>query len=570
MGKLSLKEQIAQRRAMVRDQATKATVTKPLDAEWADGRGFSGKKEEVDILGRSSMLVDITRARTSGKLDLSFRSLPCLPYALFNLHLGMEPSFPTPPPRDPTEKEVKQPSFYECIDLVSLRARDNMIEEIQEEISYFVSLKVLDLNRNKLSKLPPSFSELQSLINLDLAHNQFTSVPAELASLTALASLDISNNPLTGLENIPASLSVLLVSHCQLTLASLAGLPSGLIQLDISNNALGASPLLSGILERLSQLKSLTAKSCDLDPDDFQGDGWWMTRLSTLELGGPQKEAWEIEAEQRVTRRRHPAATSSPKQDRSANDDSGKSPSEDANAAEISAAGQGGGSESHVLDVFFNASTLTLTLPSSRARPTPPAYIPANTLPYDVILRHGWTDDLKCLVVTGRNTNPLFTLPGDDGGMVVLDRVEQLTMIDCGLAESTRIQVAGVERHEGTFALIARLFPSVRSLDLSYNRLPTLAGIREVLLLRRDNADGKTGVCELKLKGCGVNNLDELVALLEEAGPEPAGSGLALRELDLSDNEIAKVRLFDLIGNRPRLKQNLLSRTFAFISSHSS
>ncbi|KZT52927.1 hypothetical protein CALCODRAFT_501684 [Calocera cornea HHB12733] len=145
MARLSVKEQIAQRRAMLREQPAKSTVNRPIDDEWGGGRGVSGKTEEVDILGRASMLVDITRAKTTGKLDLSFRELPCLPYALFNLHLGLEPSFPPPPPRDPTEKEVKQPSFYECVDLVSLRARDNMIEEIQGEISYFVSLKTLDV-----------------------------------------------------------------------------------------------------------------------------------------------------------------------------------------------------------------------------------------------------------------------------------------------------------------------------------------------------------------------------------------------------------------------------------------
>ncbi|KZT52928.1 hypothetical protein CALCODRAFT_67747 [Calocera cornea HHB12733] len=153
-------------------------------------------------------------------------------------------------------------------------------------------------------------------------------------------------------------------------------------------------------------------------------------------------------------------------------------------------------------------------------------------------MRHSWTNDLKRLVLTGRNANPLFTLPGNDAG-IVLDRVEELTMIDCGITESTRVQIDGMERQEGTFALIARLFPSMRILDLSYNQLPCLAGIREVLL-RRDNAERK-GVRELKLKGCGVNNLDELVAILEDSGAEPAGSDLALRELDLSDNEISKL-----------------------------
>jgi len=88
----------------------------------------------------------ILRCTHLGKLDLSFRSLQCLPYALFNLHLGTEPSFPPPPSPGSQEKEVKQPAFYECVDLVSLRARDNTIEELQDEISYFVSLKLIDVS----------------------------------------------------------------------------------------------------------------------------------------------------------------------------------------------------------------------------------------------------------------------------------------------------------------------------------------------------------------------------------------------------------------------------------------
>ncbi|EJU05058.1 L domain-like protein [Dacryopinax primogenitus] len=520
MSKMSVKDQIAQRRAVMRDQTTKSRVVKPMDEEWGDGSGLSGKKDEEDLLGRQSM------------------ELPCLPYALFNLHLAMEPSFPPPPPVDHTQKEVKQPAFYDCVDLVSLKARDNSIEGLQAELSYFVSLRLLDLNRNKLSKLPPTFVELINISNLDLAHNAFTSIPPELASLTALISLDMSYNPLTSLENIPKNVANLAVSHCQLTLASLRSLPAGTVQLDVSYNAFGASPLLSGVLEPFSKLNSLTAKSCDLDPNDFQGDGWWLTRLSTVELGGVVKEAWEIEAEQRGTRRRHP--TSSTSQDsRSANDVERKSTKEATSTSqEESGAAQTGATESHILDPFFDASKLSLIMPSSRSRPPPPAYIPTNTLPCDVILRHGWIDDLKRLVLSGRNADPLFTLPADNVH-AVFSTVEDLMMDDCGLAEISRVQVDSVQNEENTFAVIARLFPRLRSLDLSYNRLPSLQGIRQLLAQRGDAET--TGVRELRLKGCGVNNVDELVNLLEDGGVTPSKTNWALRELDLSDNEITKL-----------------------------
>ena len=93
-----------------------------------------------------------------GSVNLSSRSLPCLPSALFEIHLGITPirlnSVPTEPPMDSSshhatllESNAKRqtPAWFEAQDLLILKARSNDIVEIQPEIHLFGSLKVIDV-----------------------------------------------------------------------------------------------------------------------------------------------------------------------------------------------------------------------------------------------------------------------------------------------------------------------------------------------------------------------------------------------------------------------------------------
>jgi hypothetical protein len=98
-----------------------------------------------------------------GSLNLSARSLPCLPSALFDIHLGITPdplkSVPKEPPiasadiaSSRREVQRERPSWYEAQDLHILKAWNNDIIEIQHEISLFGSLKVVDVGQNLFSR----------------------------------------------------------------------------------------------------------------------------------------------------------------------------------------------------------------------------------------------------------------------------------------------------------------------------------------------------------------------------------------------------------------------------------
>lgn len=97
-----------------------------------------------------------------GAINLANRALPCLPSALFEIHLGITPEplklVPVEPPittatTDDLAASRRRngadngPSWYEAQDLEVLKAWSNEIVEIQPEISMFGSLKTIDVCR---------------------------------------------------------------------------------------------------------------------------------------------------------------------------------------------------------------------------------------------------------------------------------------------------------------------------------------------------------------------------------------------------------------------------------------
>lgn len=89
---------------------------------------------------------------------MSIRSLPCLPSALFEIHLGITPDPLKSVPSEPcigttadTPAKVSRsgrgdgPSWFDSQDLTVLKAWNNEIVEIQPEISLFGSLKTVDV-----------------------------------------------------------------------------------------------------------------------------------------------------------------------------------------------------------------------------------------------------------------------------------------------------------------------------------------------------------------------------------------------------------------------------------------
>jgi hypothetical protein len=91
-------------------------------------------------------------SRPEGSLNIASRGLPCIPSALFELHLSVTPdelaSVPDEPPlpEKPSRRGTSNSTtWYDQQDLTFLRARNNQIVEIQHEISLFGSLKTIDV-----------------------------------------------------------------------------------------------------------------------------------------------------------------------------------------------------------------------------------------------------------------------------------------------------------------------------------------------------------------------------------------------------------------------------------------
>ncbi|TFK82114.1 hypothetical protein K466DRAFT_648134 [Polyporus arcularius HHB13444] len=313
---LSIREQIALKRAEVKKVAKSPVVAKFEGLEDASPQAFSQSVEHVD-LGRWSIKETIERGRSSGAINLSSRDLPCIPSALFEIHLGITPeplkSAPVEPPIGSSGANARQtsnqngPSWYEAQDLEILKAWSNEIQEIQPEISMFGSLKIIDLRNNKLQTLPDTFADLTALTAVDLSHNQLSSLPVNFWTLPHLTTLNLSHNHLASLpfsapfrggstpldrtqdsrgdwfsqtitratEPLPR-LTNLDVSYNRLTAASIdhsiegPGLPALLSKFDLSGNPLGKCDSLFRALGRLERLRELHMLKADIGDDSFR------------------------------------------------------------------------------------------------------------------------------------------------------------------------------------------------------------------------------------------------------------------------------------------------------------
>ncbi|KAJ7837436.1 hypothetical protein B0H13DRAFT_181641 [Mycena leptocephala] len=303
---LSIKEAIAQKRAQAKKAQTSGGVS-PLDdlSSLADAIPNPPPPEDEDILGRPSLRDTIERAKSTGSINLSTRSLQCIPSALFDIHLGITPeplkSVPEEPPLPPAaetgpRRKRPGPAWFETQDLEILKAWGNDIVEIQPEIALFGSLKSIDLHINKIVSLPDQFADLAALTTLDLSHNAITSLPSHLFSLPALSNLNVSHNALTSLPfsapfdsssgkarstarvglfaaeitraSVPLpKLAVFDVSNNQLTAASIdLDIPKALVTLDLSSNPLeesGGSEACGKLFAALSKLAKLKVLRCE-------------------------------------------------------------------------------------------------------------------------------------------------------------------------------------------------------------------------------------------------------------------------------------------------------------------
>jgi hypothetical protein len=193
----------------------------------------------------------------------------------------------------------------------------------------------------------------------------------------------------------------------------------------------------------------------------------------------------------------------------------------------------------------FNNSTRTVNL-SSRALSTlpalstgsPPPETPAPTaldlsrnlltrLPLVSIEAWNWSNSLRTLTITHNRLSSL----SDPQTATSLPSLPLLTNLD--LSHNHLISTS--PSSQSLLAELHSLFPALRHLSLSYNRLISLEGIDALLLSPRSQL--KT----LALNGNKISDITALCRAAEKVGASESDGTWTLEELDLSDNEIARV-----------------------------
>lgn len=283
-----------------------------------------------------------------------------------------------------------------------------------------------------------------------------------------------------------------------------------------------------------------------------------------------QKEAWEIEAEQGLLteggrRRARAAAAEATK----ATDN-------------LSALGTKPSSSGVSLTnpQYYSEKTSTLTLPRSAsaakgharafsyASAWPPSRdlarmdiaLPTPTLPLSVIATQPFAQTLKILILSNRRLDVSLALPSNAEDNL-LPNLEELTLEGCGLRDMVPVSrqldqgsgaVTPPRVNEPLLPLLATLFPSLRTLDLSDNALTAESlgtnVLSSLILASTSIADqeavphlARKGLKHLRLRGNRLADLDGLQGLAELFKGNRTMPEWKLEELDLRDNEIGKL-----------------------------
>jgi Leucine-rich repeat (LRR) protein len=287
------------------------------------------------------------------------------------------------------------------------------------------------------------------------------------------------------------------------------------------------------------------------------------------------KEAWEIEAEQGLSteggRRRARAAAAAAAQAQSQpaeKSDALSKPSASSSPTPSSPTS----SSSLSNPQYFTQSTQTLKLPAS-APPTKAAgharafsmaspsasflstmrsgdlSVPTPTLPLSVIVNQPFADTLRILILVNRRMDRSFTLPSAPHSVSgFLPKLEELDLEGCNLNDLVpvhHVSQAGASTpprsDELLIPTLTKLFPSLRTLNLSYNALSnsslTSAALTTLILA----SPHRQGLRHLRLRGNRISELDGFLGLAEGFKGNRNVPEWKLEELDLRDNEIGKL-----------------------------
>ena len=277
------------------------------------------------------------------------------------------------------------------------------------------------------------------------------------------------------------------------------------------------------------------------------------------------KEAWEIEAEQgllteggrRLARIRAAAKANEQVQ-------STATPSMSDNSTSVPALSQ-----------YYTTANQTLILPPSAPPSKSPGHsrtfslvaspsitrtmdvaVPTPTVPLTAIAVQPFAPKLTTLILANRRMDRSFSLPfaADGGEGLCLPNLEELSLEGCGFDNKVNVsrqQAAGpgdiARSTDMLLPLLTRLFPSLRSLDLSYNLLTSDSLTTDILLPLILSSSGdetrlpRKGLKQLRLRGNKITDLEGLRGVAELFRGNRDVPAWKLDELDLRDNDIGKL-----------------------------
>lgn len=231
---------------------------------------------------------------------------------------------------------------------------------------------------------------------------------------------------------------------------------------------------------------------------------------------------------------------------------------------------------------YYNQNTQTLTLPPSQppkavghgrtfslatkitlpSSPLADVAVPQPSLPLNVITTQPFAHSLRSLILVNRRADRSFALPSsaatDPDGF--LPCLEELDLEGCNLLDS--VPTLRADAHSPTSSsnarttepllpLLATLFPSLRTLNLSYNALTSAAltsgFLSDIILSSHPNnthsEQGTTrkGLRHLRLRGNKITDLDGFVTIAGMFKGNREVLEWKLEELDLRDNEIGRL-----------------------------
>ena len=292
------------------------------------------------------------------------------------------------------------------------------------------------------------------------------------------------------------------------------------------------------------------------------------------------KEAWEIEAEQGLLteggKRRARAAAAAAQAQARAELGVGQSLA----PRPLSPSPQGSISTSLSNPQYYTATTQTLKLPASAAPTKGPGHarafslaapsaaafssssspsttdiaVPAPSLPLSVIVVQPFADTLRVLILANRRMDRSFSVPRiPEGPPGFLPKLEELDLEGCNLSDFVSIhatqhtsdagggETTPPRSSEPILPTLSKLFPSLQTLNLSYNALTNASLNPEALSSLILTSPHRRGLRHLRLRGNRISDLDGFVVVAEQFKGNREVAGWKMEELDLRDNEIGKL-----------------------------